>query len=222
MIDLNHSRNLAVRPRAGCLRILFLHVLMMAGLGFTTAGRVTAQTYINSDGANPYAGLILLSNTLYGTAAAGGIEGNGTLFAIHTDGTGFTNLHSLTYGDGVGPSGGFSLSGNTLYGTANGGGTSGNGTVFAIHTDGTSFTNLHTFSYSDGVNPHAGLVLSGNSNTLYGATTIGGSSGNGTVFRVNTDGTVTVGANSSIAFTNGGSNQGDSWNLAGGLFADAK
>src|SRR5947207_10248939 len=171
MIDLSHFRNLAVRPRGGCFLGVLLLPVLIAGLGQMLAARLTAQTYINSDGANPYAGLILLSNTLYGTAAAGGIEGNGTLFAIHTDGTGFTNLHSLTYGDGVGPSGGFSLSGNTLYGTANGGGSSGNGTVFAIHIDGTSFTNLHSFSYSDGANPHAGLVLSANSNTLYGATT---------------------------------------------------
>src|SRR5438445_2849397 len=103
--------------------------------------------------------------------------------------SGYTTQHSLTNSDGSGPSGGFSLSGNTLYGTANGGGTSGNGTVFAIHTDGTSFTNLHTFSFSDGVNPHAGLVVSGNSIALYGATTIGGSAGNGTVSSVNTAGT---------------------------------
>src|SRR5438445_302125 len=38
-----------------------------------------------------------------------------------------------------------------------------------------------------GVNPHAGLILSGN--TLYGTASGGGSSFNGTVFKVNTDGT---------------------------------
>ena len=49
----------------------------------------------NSDGANPYAGLILSGNTLYGTASDGGSSGNGTVFAVNTDGTGFTNLHSF-------------------------------------------------------------------------------------------------------------------------------
>ena len=35
------------------------------------------------------AGLILSGNTLYGTAR-GGSSGNGTVFAVNTDGTGFT------------------------------------------------------------------------------------------------------------------------------------
>ncbi|HYV32041.1 MAG TPA: hypothetical protein VEO53_13170, partial [Candidatus Binatia bacterium] len=60
---------------------LFLLPVLIAALAWMLFGRVTAQTYINRDGANPYAGLILLSNTLYGTASAGGIEGNGTVFA---------------------------------------------------------------------------------------------------------------------------------------------
>ena len=79
----------------------------------------------NSDGANPYAGLILSGNTLYGTACGGGSSGNGTVFAVNTDGTGFTNLHSFTHlvlpgtnSDGANPYAGLILSGNTLYGTA--------------------------------------------------------------------------------------------------------
>ena len=42
------------------------------------------------------AGLILSGNTLYGTTTGGGSSGNGTVFAINTDGTGFTTLHSFT------------------------------------------------------------------------------------------------------------------------------
>ena len=49
-----------------------------------------------SDGSYPYAGLILSGNTLYGTTIDGGSSGNGTVFAVNTDGTGFTNLHSFT------------------------------------------------------------------------------------------------------------------------------
>ena len=44
----------------------------------------------------PYGGLILSGNTLYGTAQYGGSSGNGTVFAVNTDGTGFTNLYSFT------------------------------------------------------------------------------------------------------------------------------
>src|SRR5450756_1636931 len=87
---------------------LFLLPALIAGLGLIPAGRATAQTFTtlhsftllnnstNSDGANPLGGLILSGNTLYGTAYGGGSSGNGTVFAVHTNGTGFTNLHSFT------------------------------------------------------------------------------------------------------------------------------
>jgi uncharacterized repeat protein (TIGR03803 family) len=151
------------------------------GGGFTTLHSFAGYP---SDGANPQAGLILSGNTLYGTAAGGGSLGDGTVFAVHTDGTGFTNLYNFTgVDDGYGPQAGLILSGNTLYGTTAGG----NGTVFAVHTDGTGFTNLYNFTGGDdGSSPQAGLILSGN--TLYGTTYLGGSPGYGTVFAVNTDG----------------------------------
>jgi hypothetical protein len=51
---------------------LFLPAWLTAGLGLTLAGRATAQNFTNlhnftgtSDGANPYAGLVLSGNTLY-------------------------------------------------------------------------------------------------------------------------------------------------------------
>jgi uncharacterized repeat protein (TIGR03803 family) len=40
--------------------------------------------------------LIISGNTLFGTASEGGTNGNGTVFAVNTDGTGFTNLHTFT------------------------------------------------------------------------------------------------------------------------------
>jgi uncharacterized repeat protein (TIGR03803 family) len=143
--------------------------------------------------------VILSGNTLYGMTQFGGSSGWGTVFAINTNGTGFTNLYTFTGGsDGGWPlDGPLILSGNTLYGTTmrggSGGGNSGNGTVFALNTDGTGFTNLHIFTAtnavhinSDGAAPSGGVILSGN--TLYGITQFGGSSGNGTVFAVNTNG----------------------------------
>ncbi|NOS69594.1 MAG: hypothetical protein HOP33_06660 [Verrucomicrobia bacterium] len=158
------------------------------GSGFTNLHSFTAfpsfGPYTNSDGANPYAGLILSGNTLYGTAPNGGSLGYGTVFKVNTNGSGFTNLHSFNFSSGAFPFAGLILSGNTLYGTAVAGGSSNNGTVFKFNTDGTGFTNLHTFagSPSDGANPSAALVLLGN--TLYGTAVGGGSSGNGTVFRL--------------------------------------
>jgi uncharacterized repeat protein (TIGR03803 family) len=107
------------------------------GTGFTTLYSFTELdqegSLTNSDGANPRAGLILLGNTLYGTATRGGSSGYGTVFAVNTNGTGFTTLYSFTNGsDGGNPYAGLILSGNTLYGTASEGGSSGDGTVFSL------------------------------------------------------------------------------------------
>jgi uncharacterized repeat protein (TIGR03803 family) len=212
MIDLNHSRNLAVRRRAGYSRDLFLLPMLITGLGLMMlAGRLAAQTFTTlhsftgGDGDTPYTVLVTDSsgNTLYGTARGGGGSGNGTVFKVNIDGTGFTVLHSftafngndVTNSDGANPSAGLILSGNTLYGTARGGGSSGNGTVFALNTDGTGFRSLHNFTAfigngftnSEGAYPTAGLLLSGNA--LYATAARGGSSGWGTVFKVNTNGT---------------------------------
>jgi uncharacterized repeat protein (TIGR03803 family) len=162
------------------------------GTGFTNLHIFAQRHYFggyvpdeNSDGMSPN-GLILSGQTLYGTAGFGGWSGGGTLFAVNTDGTGFTNLHNFTTESH--PEAGLILSGNTLYGTAQDGGNYGCGTVFAINTNGTGFTNLHSFNYAgDGANPQASLILSGN--TLYGTAYGGGSSSFGTVFAVNTNGT---------------------------------
>jgi uncharacterized repeat protein (TIGR03803 family) len=166
------------------------------GTGFTTlysftatvGGVAAAGTYgTNSDGASPNA-VILSGNTLYGTALGGGLYDDGTVFAINTDGSGFSNLHILNgnYGGNYGFNPAFNpdgllLSGNTLYGTARGG-TNGNGTLFAVNTNGTGFTNMYNFTGgSDGGLPTAGLILSGN--TLYGTTQAGGgTNAAGTVF----------------------------------------
>lgn len=168
------------------------------GSAFTNLYSFTALTgstfpHTNSDGAHSQAGLVLSGNTLYGTAFQGGVAGYGTVFAVNTDGSGFTNMHSftapsppsLTNSDGANPYAGLILSGNTLYGTADAGGSAGYGTVFAVNTDGSDFTNLYSFSGVAGEGPQGPLVLSGN--TLYG-TTESGAGIAGTVFRINTDG----------------------------------
>jgi uncharacterized repeat protein (TIGR03803 family) len=183
---------------------------LTAIMGSLVVGQATAQTptvlhsftatpnnspYTNADGAFPEAPLILSGNTLYGTAKSGGSAGDGTVFAVNTNGAGFTNLHSFSGGDGNQLLGGLVLSGNTLYGTASqggkaGGGGFGSGTVFAVNTDGSGFTTLYTFTNgTDGSAPECGLVFSGG--TLYGTTSFGGTSHNGTVFALNTNGSFT-------------------------------
>ena len=149
----------------------------------------------NSDGANPAGGLILSGNTLYGTADGGGSGGDGTVFALNADGTGFTNLYNfsayspvyINNSDGAQPFGELVLSGDILYGATHSGGTDNAGTIFAITTNGMGFTNLHNFTGgSDGANPYAGLIISGN--TLFGTAGNGGDSYDGTLFSLTTSG----------------------------------
>ena len=192
------------------------------GTGYTNLHSFSASHYnslgdaTNSDGFNPggsdletpEGSLVLSSNIIYGTAYYGGVFGQGTVFRVNTDGTGFTNLHTFAIGrrdgsglytnsDGVHPNNNLILSENTLYGTAYLGSRSGLGAVFRISTDGTGFTNLHDFarggynigldaSNSEGALPIGRLALAGN--VLYGTSWSGGSSGEGSVFRLNTDG----------------------------------
>ena len=80
---------------------LFLIAALITDFGLIPAGRVTAQTFTTlhsfisfSDGASSYAGLITnsLGNILYGTTDYGGSPDQGTVFAVNTDGTGFTKI----------------------------------------------------------------------------------------------------------------------------------
>src|SRR5437879_1367844 len=116
------------------IKNLFLPLALIAGLGLIHAGRVTAQTFTTlhtftnrfSDGGWPKAGLVLSGNTLYGTTESGGSTGDGSVFALNTDGTGFTTLYNFTAApgyphinsDGIEPIAGLTLSASTLYGTA--------------------------------------------------------------------------------------------------------
>jgi uncharacterized repeat protein (TIGR03803 family) len=210
-----------------CIKNQLLLTALTVVLGLILAGQVTAQTFTTlhnfagppNDGYNPQAGLVISGNTLYGACDSGGDSRSGTVFAVSTNGTNFTSLYTFNFAsqssgytnsDGKSPDGTLLLSGNTLYGTAYYGGTNGNGTVFKVSANAHApFTTLHSFAAgsgffprnytnSDGACPEVGLILSGN--TLYGTTEKGGSSGYGTVFKVNTDGTGFMNLHS---FTNG-------------------
>src|SRR6266576_2361557 len=90
---------------------LFLLPALIAVLNLLPAGRVTAQNFTtlhSFGGGESTSGLILSGKTLYGATT-------GTVFAVNTDGSGFTNLHRFT--DSASLSAGLILSGNRLYGT---------------------------------------------------------------------------------------------------------
>ena len=88
------------------------------------------------DGQNPWAGLIDVNGTLYGTTAGGGTLGVGTVFSVTTSGVEEV-LHNFgKVGDGYGPYSAVVNVNGTLYGTTECGGTYNScivgGTVFAL------------------------------------------------------------------------------------------
>ena len=183
------------------------------GSGFTVLHRFEVYSstnslgnVINADGASPEAELVEGSDgRLYGTTRVGGANGNGVVFRIGRDGTGFTVLHAFQAitsdpdvipalnPDGYGPLGPLAVgSDGFFYGTTAAGGPNGTGTIYRLRFDGTGFETLHAFEVTTtddsglpvnagGANPIAGLV-DGGDGRLYGTTNVGGSLGNGTIF----------------------------------------
>jgi uncharacterized repeat protein (TIGR03803 family) len=128
--------------------------------------------------------ILASDGNLYGMNGAGGF-GDGTLYSIHTDGTGFTVLYALGGGaNGQEPFGKLVQAPNgLLYGTTIFGGQSAQGEVFTYDIKSGTFTVVHSFDVADGSGPYDGLVLDAQGN-LYGTTSAGGAHGMGTVFSI--------------------------------------
>ncbi len=152
------------------------------GSGFALLHTFTGTA---SDGQMPYGSLILKGSAMYGITQYGGASGDGAIFKINTNGTGFVLLHSFIGTDGLYPFGSPIIKGSTLYGMAWNGGASSFGTIFKMNKDGTGFVLLHSFAgaTSDGAYPHGSLILKGS--TLYGMTNVGGASNKGAILSYN-------------------------------------
>ena len=130
-------------------------------------------------GATPYSALVMgVGGVLFGTAVQGGPNGDGVLFQINPDGTGYSVLHyfGVTNNDGVlgsplgvlisraGYLGGLMIaSNNQIYGTTPSGGSNGLGTLYTIRQDGSGYQILYSFT-SEPASP----VLQGVDGMFYG------------------------------------------------------
>jgi uncharacterized repeat protein (TIGR03803 family) len=152
------------------------------------------------DGANSAAGLVEDAvGNLYGTTSQGGITGGacgsvgcGIVFKMDQSGN-ETVLHSFDgQPDGASPLAGLVLdAAGNMYGTTSLGGTANFGTVFKLDSTGTE-TVLYSFAGGpDGADPVADLVLDAAGNLL-GTTSMGGTSGAGTVFKLDSTGKESV------------------------------
>jgi uncharacterized repeat protein (TIGR03803 family) len=147
------------------------------------------HNFNNTNGAYPAGSLTQgTDGALYGLTQSGGSSYYGTIFKINSDGSAHTVLHNFNSTNGAYPNG--SLIQGTdgaLYGLTSQGGSSGVGTVFKINADGSAYTVLHNFNTTNGAYPF-GSLTKGADGALYGMTQSGGSSGVGTVFKIDTDG----------------------------------
>jgi len=169
------------------------------------------------------------TNIFYSTTPGGGPTGDGSIFTITTNGS-FNALVYFSRTNGSIPKGGLvqGLDGN-FYGTTFGGGTpdiNGDllGTVFRATPSGV-ITSLVSFGGTNGWGP-MGRLLQGTDGFLYGTTRSGGPAynpntlpfnyGNGTVFRISTNGTLTTLA--SFDGTNGAYPLGVLYEVTNGIF----
>jgi uncharacterized repeat protein (TIGR03803 family) len=150
---------------------------------------------VTNDAAGPVSGLIFDGDgNLYGTSIRGGVHSEGAVFELSPKkGGGWTEQVIYSFGsiknDGESPYGTLVFDGEgNLYGTTSNGGSSLAGTVFELspQQDG-SWTETQIYSFvdlpTDGSYPQAGVIFDGDGN-LFGTTTGGGSSSQGTVFEV--------------------------------------
>jgi uncharacterized repeat protein (TIGR03803 family) len=196
-----------MKPSLVCHRVrliggLVLSLLSIAAQGMWTEASAQSQTlttlhsFIGSDGAMPYTGLISdASGALYGTTAYGGAFNEGTVFKLTPPATAGgtwteTVLYNFTNGnDGAIPYAGLTADASgALYGAAFFGGAYGAGTVFKLTPTPNgewAFSVLYTFTGgNDGANPNATLI-SDATGALYGTTVYeGGPYNNGTVFEL--------------------------------------
>ena len=146
-----------------------------------------------TDGQTPLAGVIRGSDgLLYGTTYSGGTNGGGTIFAINTNGSFYSVLHSFSNagGEGVNPQAPLfeTADGALCGGTWNSPGIPTYGGAFVLSKDAVNYSVLHSFGASPDASRLKAGFAQGTDGALYAATYYGGSNNVGAIFRVNENG----------------------------------
>ena len=140
------------------------------------------------DGIEPHNSLKISGTTLYGMALSGGSYGQGTVFEIDIDGTGYNTIHHFNGTDGSSPHGDVIPVGDYLYGLTRWGGTHNIGVIFRLNRVTHIYDILHSFAGypGDGNRGHFGILhVDG---VLYGQTWVGGTTNHGTIWRIDING----------------------------------
>ena len=162
----------------------------------TPVGSAYSETVLYSfgggtDGAKPNAPLIAdAKGGLYGSASSGGAKKLGVAFKLTPMKSGYveTVLHDFAgHADGATPvSALLAEKDGALFGTTLAGGAHGSGTLFELTPSGSKYTESVLYSFSggnDGGSPYASLIV-GPKSSLFGTSSVGGTSNYGTVFEL--------------------------------------
>lgn len=143
----------------------------------------------SANGFRPRSGLLHGSDgKIYGITNIGGDAGNGIIYSINQNGTGFTKLHEFNDLEGYSPQGKLlEASDGKLYGTCYYGGPSNTGCIYRLDKNGANFQVVYPFSVSDGYWP-IGELTEDENGVLYGVINAG-LSGFGGVYRIAKNGT---------------------------------
>jgi uncharacterized repeat protein (TIGR03803 family) len=171
---------------------------LMDGTNLTDSGNISGSatstlTIQSAAVSNSGSYSVLITNSFGSVTSAVAVL---NFMGVTTAGVAMETIYSFTTNSfGESPNAGLIQASNGIfYGTAAGGGSTGNGTVFQMDTNDV-VTLVYGFPNGaggnnppNGANPYA-AVVQGTNGLLYGTAQSGGSSGAGTVFRMNTNGT---------------------------------
>jgi uncharacterized repeat protein (TIGR03803 family) len=150
------------------------------------SGTITPlASFNNNNGTSPAGGVTFDAHgNLYGTAAVGGSDNQGTVWELAKGSGTITALASFNVTNGAEPQTGATIdaSGN-LYGTAQVGGANGYGTVWELTKGSNTITALAPFDFTSGTYSVSTVTLDANGN-LYGTAPYGGAYESGTVWEL--------------------------------------
>ena len=161
--------------------------------GYASAPKALVQ-FDGANGQSPNGGLLFdAAGNLLGTATSGGPTIAGVLFEITKTATGYASKPLVLASFGLGAAGAFPRStlvkdGNgDLFGTADQGGAGNSGVVFELAKNATGYSSAATavaaLHSSQGEFPQPGVIIDSKGN-LFGVALMGGSAGDGSVFKV--------------------------------------
>lgn len=142
------------------------------------------------NGFRPRYGLIRGSDSkLYGVTLIGGTTGNGIVYSMNENGSGFFKVHEFADNEGYEPSGKLlEASDGKLYGVCHYGGATNTGTIYRVDKNGNNFQVIYDFqNFAEGYRPRGHLVEDENG-VLYGVVSQAGGD-LGAVYRINKNGT---------------------------------